>query len=532
MELPLSDPRPVGQILADQASRYRDKPFLLFQDQTISYAAMHERARACAGALWTNGIRPGDKVGIFVSNRPEFLEALYGLLTIGAVEVPINTAYRGDLLAYVLNHSGAKAIIIEAELFPRLVEIGARVPELRQVWTIGEAVGSGAAGWNVLPFRFEQSKTVLPDLRVRNTDLSGIVYTSGTTGPAKGVMCTHHYFYNFSAGWSRAVRLTPDDVYYTCLPLFHFAAQVGTTYTSLVTGATVVIGKSFTPEDTWQTMRRYGVTGMTILGSLCHLLYKQPTGPQDRDHRVRFCWTAPAPAAIFEDFQRRFGVRLLEGYGMTETNIPLQTPYDAPRPGSCGKPWDGFEVDIFDENDWPVRPDVVGEIVTRPRLPSTMMAGYYNMPEKTVEAWRNLWFHTGDRGRKDKDGYFYFVDRMKDSIRRRGENISSYEIEKVVDDHPAVLESAAVAVPAEVGEDEVKVVVVLRPGVGVDYRGIVEHCAKRLAHFMVPKYIEIVPDLPKTPNGKVQKHKLRAAGVTASTWDRETAGVRLRDLIV
>ncbi len=530
MDLPLTDPRPVGRMLADQAARFGDKPFLLFEDQVISYRAMNERVGCCAAGLWASGLRKGDKVAVLVNNRPEFLVAVYGILSIGAIEVPVNTAYKGDLLAYILDHSDSKAIIVEAEFVPRLVEIADAVPKIEHVWVLdgAGACESVAARWPLNPFDdLVLAKQAAPDVDVKAHDLSGIVYTSGTTGPSKGVMCTHHYFYNFASAWGAAIRLKPDDVYYTCLPYFHFAAQVGTTYTSLIRGATVAMGRRFSATDFWDHLRRHGATGATLLGSLCHILLKAPPSPKDRDHRVRFFWTAPAPAAIHAEFQERFGVKLLEGYGMTETNIPLQTPYDAPRPGSCGKPWGSFDVEIVDDDDWPVPPGVVGEIVTRPKLPWSMMAGYYRMPDKTAEAFRNLWFHTGDRGHKDADGYFYFADRKKDSIRRRGENISSYEIEKVVDSHPAVLESAAVAVPSDLSEDEVKIVVVLQPGAKLPAEEIIRFCASRMAYFMVPRYVEFAPELPKTPNGKVEKHKLRTAGVTERTFDREAAGIKI-----
>jgi crotonobetaine/carnitine-CoA ligase len=528
MDLPLTDPRPVGRILADQAARYGDKPFLLFEDQVISYRTMHERACRCAAGLYESGIRKGDKIGILVSNRPEFLDAVYGILTMGAVEVPINTAYKGDLLAYIIDHSDAKAIIVEGEFLQRLDEIQGAIPKIEHVWVIDESARVGLTRWSVRPFEMlARSSGSTPEVEIKPSDLAGIVYTSGTTGPSKGVMCTHHYFYNFSAAWSAAIRLMPEDIYYTSLPYFHFAAQVGTTYTSLVTGATVVMGRHFSANNFWDSLRCYRATGATLLGSLCHILLKAPPSPKDRDHCVRFFWTAPAPAAIHAEFQERFGVKLLEGYGMTETNIPLQTPYDAPRRGSCGKPWGAFDVDIVDDDDWPVPPGVVGEIVTRPNLPWSMMSGYYRMPEKTAEAFRNLWFHTGDRGHKDEEGYFYFDDRKKDSIRRRGENISSYEIERLVDSHSSVLESAVVAVPADLGEDDVKMVVVLQPGADLRAEDLIAFCASRMAYFMVPRYVEFAAELPKTPNGKVQKHKLRAEGLTARTWDREAAGLKI-----
>lgn len=531
--MPITDKRTVGQIIFDQAKKYQNKPFLIFEDEVITYNNIYERSKCVAGNLWDAGIRKGDKIGVICTNRPEFLDAIYGILTIGAIEVPINTGSKGDLLSYVINQSDIKAIIIEAEFLSRLVELKELIPNMETIWIIGDYEHNPLLPWTLKSFDSKSVFKIIPEIEISPSDLSGIVYTSGTTGPSKGVMCTHHYFYNFAAGWSNAVRLTPDDIYYTPLPFFHFAAQVGTAYSSFITGATVVMGKKFSSNEFWNIAKRYKVTGVTLLGSLCQLLYKEQPKQSDRDHNVRFFWTAPAPApeAVYTDFENRFNIKLLEGYGMTETNIPLYMPYDEPKAGSCGKTWDAFDVEIVDENDWPVPCGAVGEIVTRPKLPWVMMTGYYKMPEKTFDSFRNLWFHTGDKGKKDEDGYFYYVDRVKDCIRRYGENISSYEIEKVINSHPGVVESAAIGIPTPLSEEEVLLKIVLKEGVKIMEKEILYFCVKKMSHFMVPQYIEFVDFLPKTPNGKVQKKILREAGLSINSWSRKEAGIKIQDLI-
>jgi crotonobetaine/carnitine-CoA ligase len=279
-------------------------------------------------------------------------------------------------------------------------------------------------------------------------------------------------------------------------------------------------------------VRAAGATITNTLGVMTEFIHRQPARPEDRHHRLRLICAVPTPAEIAPSFHERFRVPLVEGYGMTEVNIPLYMPLDVPyRPGSCGRTYDRyFEVRVVDpETDEEVPRGSVGEIVVRPREPFGFMIGYNAMADRTVEAWRNFWFHTGDAGRQDEDGYFYFVDRIKDTIRRRGENLSSYEIERVLSEHPAVAEAAAVAVRSEIagGEDEVKACVVLTAGQALSPEALLDFCQTRMPHFAVPRYVEFLAALPKTPTAKVQKVALRQSGV-AGVWDREAAGYRLR----
>jgi crotonobetaine/carnitine-CoA ligase len=293
-------------------------------------------------------------------------------------------------------------------------------------------------------------------------------------------------------------------------------------------GTKVVIYERFSASRFWDYIRKSKATTFNSLGAMANFIYSQPRKEDDGDNPVRVCAAFPMPAAIYEDFEKRFKLKIVEGYGLTETGNPTYNPYDAPKIGSCGKPTENMEVLIVDDNDFPVPPGVVGEIVARGKVPWTMSLGYYNMPEKTVELIRNHYYHTGDAGYLDEDGYLYFVDRVKDYIRRRGENISSFEVERSVNAHPKVAESAAVGVKSELAEDEVKIVIVLKEGEILGPKELLAFLEPRMPYFAIPRYVEFVESLPKTPTGRVQKNLLREAGITANTWDRERADYKIK----
>ncbi|WP_054692321.1 AMP-binding protein [Desulfosarcina cetonica] len=257
------------------------------------------------------------------------------------------------------------------------------------------------------------------------------------------------------------------------------------------------------------------------------ILAKQPRRDDDLDNPAVIALGAGCPAEVMGEVEARFGITCLEGFGMTEIGIPIHVQADNRRNGSCGKPMDIYEIKLVDDEDREVPVGDIGEIVFRPKEPLVMMLGYYNMPDKTLEACRNLWFHSGDLAKKDTDGYFYFVDRKKDALRRRGENISSFEVERAINTHPKVLESAAVAVKSELAEDEVKICVVLQPGEQMDPAELIRYANDRMPYFAVPRYVEFMDHLPKTPTERVQKFRLKEAGLTATTWDRERAGISI-----
>ena len=529
----------LGTVLAKQGAALRDEPFVQFQDEPpLTFGDMDARANRVANALAALGVQRDERVLLMLPNSIAFLDGWFGINRLGAVMVPINTAYKGGFLEHVVNNAAvngsARVMIIDREFVPVLQASEGRLPHLETV-----VVRDAGKSETDLP-TFSRLRTVsfdtlldAPDtpanVPVAYHDLGAIMYTSGTTGPSKGVLMPHAHLYLYGHAKIEAIRLTPDDVYYCCMPLFHANALLMQVYSALIVGCRLVLARSFSASRWLDDVRRCGATVTNTLGVMTEFIYRQSARAEDSDHRLRVVVAVPIAPEWGEAFQQRFNTKLLEVYGMTEVNIPTYMPYDEGlRDHSCGKVLDEwFEMAIVDpDTDEELPPDTVGEMVVRPKEPWAFMAGYHAMPEKTVEAWRNFWFHTGDAGRRDAEGYFYFVDRMKDCIRRRGENISSYEIEQVLNDHPAIAESAAVAVKSSIagGEDEVKACVLLRPGVQLQPEQLLDYCQERMPYFAVPRYVEFISDMPKTPTEKLRKHILREAGVTPATWDREAAG--------
>ena len=529
----------LGAILAKQGAALRDRPFVQFQDNPPhTFGDMDARANRVANALAAMGVQRDERVLLMMPNGIAFLDAWFGINRLGAVMVPINTAYKGGFLEHVINNAAingrARVMIIGREFVPALQASEDRLPHLETV-VVKNAEGSETDLPTFSRLRAVSFDTLLEapaapvNVSVAYHDIGAIMYTSGTTGPSKGVLMPHAHLYLYGHAKIEAIHLTADDVYYCCMPLFHANALLMQVYSALIVGCRLVLARSFSASRWLDDVRRCGATVTNTLGVMTEFIYRQPARAEDRDHRLRVVVAVPIAPEWGEAFQQRFNTKLLEVYGMTEVNIPTYMPYDEGlRDNSCGKVLDEwFEMAIVDpDTDEELPPDTVGEMVVRPKEPWAFMAGYHAMPEKTVEAWRNFWFHTGDAGTRDAEGYFYFVDRMKDCIRRRGENISSYEIEQVLNDHPAIAESAAVAVKSSVagGEDEVKACVLLRPGMQLQPEELLDYCQERMPYFAVPRYVEFISDMPKTPTEKLRKHVLREAGVTPATWDREAAG--------
>lgn len=529
----------LGTVLAKQGTALRDKPFVQFQDDPpLTFGDMDARANRVANALAALGVQRDERVLLMLPNSIAFLDAWFGINRLGAVMVPINTAYKGGFLEHVINNAAvngsARVMIIDREFAPVLQASEDRVPNLETV--VVSDPGSSATDRPAFSrLRAVSFDTLLDapatpvNVPVAYHDLGAIMYTSGTTGPSKGVLMPHAHLYLYGHAKIKAIRLTPEDVYYCCMPLFHANALLMQVYSALIVGCRLVLARSFSASRWLDDVRRCRATVTNTLGVMTEFIYRQPPRAEDRDHRLRVVVAVPIAPEWGQAFQQRFNTRLLEVYGMTECNIPTYMPYEEGlRDNSCGKVLDEwFEMAIVDpDTDEELPPDTVGEMVVRPKEPWAFMAGYHAMPDKTVEAWRNFWFHTGDAGRRDAEGYFYFIDRMKDCIRRRGENISSYEIEQVLNDHPAIAESAAVAVKSSFagGEDEVKACVLLRPGMQIQPEKLLDYCQERMPYFAVPRYVEFIGDMPKTPTEKLRKHVLREAGVTPATWDREAAG--------
>jgi len=403
-----------------------------------------------------------------------------------------------------------------------LVEVVAAVAgELRAVHTV--VLRGGAADfpqWMVLDWdAVERSGGGAIPETARPADPALVLFTSGTTGRSKGCLLSHRFAVRQAELMVDHFGLRSDDVLYCPFPLFHLDASVLTVVPALVLGSTAAIGTRFSAFGFWPEIRRFGATVFDFMGATLSIVYKRPPEPDDRDNPVRLGWGVPLPE-FAPEFEERFALRLVEAYGSTDIGVPIYSRPDEPRrAGACGRPIDAYQVRLVDADDHEVPVGDVGEIVVRPNEPSLICDGYLGMPEETVRATRNLWFHTGDLARRDADGFIYFVGRNKDTIRRRGENISAFEVEEVVEQHPDVLEAAAFGVPSELTEEDVMVAVVPLPGHTVDPAGLVAFCAERVARFAVPRYVEVVADLPKTPTEKVEKYRLREQGVTARTWD-------------
>lgn len=508
------------------ANERPDQPHVVFADGAEwTFAELRDKVRTKAAGLRAMGIEQGEHVAVWLPNGPDALIAFYAINYIGAVFVPFNTAYRGQLLQHVIANSGARVLLVHPDLVPRLHEIdlgrverlvvttGIEVPEApRPIQRFDELAGAADE-------TLELARPIEP------WDIQSIIYTSGTTGPSKGVLSSYlHMFTN--AGPESWPMVDENDRYMCVAPIFHIGGM-GPPFVMLARGASVAMIDNFSTEDFWAVAKATQSTVVFLLGVMATFLLKAEPRPDDRDHTVKKAFMVPltgdAPA-----FTERFGVDIYTIFNMTEISSPIVSEANPTKIGTCGRVRDGVDVRLVDRNDCEVPIGEIGEMLVRTDRPWAMNSGYNANPEATAEAWRNGWFHTGDAFRRDEDGYFYFVDRVKDAIRRRGENISSFEVEADVCSHPAVREAAAVAVPSEFSEDEVMVIVAPVPGQKLEARQLAEFLIDTMPYFMVPRYIRILDELPKTPSAKVMKADLRKEGVTPDTWDREAAGLRVR----
>jgi crotonobetaine/carnitine-CoA ligase len=466
-------------------------------------------------------VQQGDRVAVMCSNRVEFLETVLGCGWIGAASVPINSASMGPQIQYLLADSGARLLVIEESFLDRLQTADLAATGLQEVWVVGGSGFSGAIG-AVRVQAWPQDGEPVAAAAVQPSDTLAILYTSGTTGPSKGVLCPHAQYYWWGANSADVLGVGEGDVLCTTLPLFHINA-LNTFAQAALAGCRVHFLERFSASGFWPEMARTGATVVYLLGAMVPILLAQPPGPRERDHRVRIGLGPGVPESAGAAFRERTGVLLLEGYGSTETNFVIATAPDSPRRGVMGWLRPGFDARVVDDDDNALPDGEAGELVLRASEPFAFASGYFGKPEKTVEAWRNLWFHTGDRVVREADGAFRFVDRIKDAIRRRGENISSWEVEQVLMAHAAVASVAVYPVRSELAEDEVMAAVVLREDAATTPAELAAFCTGRLPKFAIPRYIDLLPELPRTENGKVQKFKLRERGVPAGCWDRSAA---------
>lgn len=518
----------VTRYLIDRWAEERPtKVFAKFDDtgEEWSYASFREMIVQTAIGLQAQGVSQGDHVLVWMPNCREQIRIFFALNYLGAVYVPINTAYRGSLLEHVIDISDAKLGVVDASLLDRLEGI--------ELHTLEKVIVTGARA-DTAPLPVEHYEDVLlPEAGalsplehpIEPWDPMAIIFTSGTTGPSKGVLSSYlHLFSN--AGPEPWPFVTEDDRYMINAPMFHIGGM-GPMFCMLVRGASIAVVDRFDTATYWNSVRNTEATVAFLLGVMASFLEKQATGDQDEDNPLRLVLMVPL-AANSESFAKRFGVDVYTIFNMTEVSTPTVSKPNPTVRGTCGKPRDGVEVRLVDENDCEVPVGTMGEMIIRTDRPWAMNSGYHKMPEATAAAWRNGWFHSGDAFIRDEDGNFFFADRMKDSIRRRGENISSFEVESEVLAHPDVFEAAAVAVPSEYSEDDVMICVAPVEGKEIDPEALVAFLKDRMAYFMVPRYVRTLDTLPKTPSAKVLKHQLRNDGVTGDTWDRDAAGISVK----
>ena len=515
--------RALPVMLRRQAERFGGRRLAVIGETVWSFAQALDHAATTGGKLAAAGIRQGDRVAILCGNRPEFLEIFLGCAWIGAILVPINIAAKGPQVQYVLGNCGARLLVVEDALAGALDFADLAGLPLETIWRIGSTANETVQGRPCEPL--PAAGTPVAEAPLRPGDTIALIYTSGTTGPSKGVCCPHAQYFWWGAQSAEALRVRQGDVLFTTLPLFHINA-LNTFAQALLTGSTYVLEQRFSASGFWPAVVKHGATVTYLLGAMVPILLARGPSPQEREHKVRIALGPGVPAHLHATFLERTGVALLEAYGSTETNFVLGRSLADQRGGAMGRVRDGFEARVVDAEDNSLPDGEAGELVLRAHEPFAFATGYFGMPEKTVEAWRNLWFHTGDRVVRDADGYFRFVDRLKDAIRRRGENISSFEVEQVLASHPEIEMAAVYPVQSGLAEDEVMAAIVLRPGSDLAPLALLEFCRPRLPYFAVPRFVDFVADLPRTENGKVQKYKLREAGVTQTAWDCEAYGYK------
>ena len=511
----------IHELLSHQVAERRDRPCLIYGDRRWSYAEFAVEVERVARALAALGLRPGQRVAILLPNCAEFLWTVFAMARTGGVFVPLNTAQTADELQYLLAHSEARYLMTTDAFMPLIQRIRGDCPELEQVVTLDSRGGNGAVGWDEF-IRGGERRPALTD--VSPDDLASIIYTSGTTDRPKGVMLEHFAFAFAPSHRARALGWTDQDRVLVVMPLFHVNALCHMTIAMMSVGGVVVLKERFSASRFWDDVRTHGVTTSSIMQTIPRILLNLPQDPADPDTPLRQVM-ALLPPDVHLEFERRFGVTAVPSYSLTEDLLSVIGPLEesARKLGSCGVAIapEVHRLRICGEEGESIPPGQLGEIV---KQSPAVMAGYYKNPEATAEALRDGWLHTGDLGYLDQDGFLYFVDRKKDMIKRSGENIASAEVERVLNSHPLVAESAVVAVADPIRQEEVKACIVLADGASPEDlppARLWEFCAGHLAPFKIPRYLDYRPELPKTPSSKVQKNLLREEGVAAGVIDRQ-----------
>lgn len=530
LDLKSPDDRILSRCLRRQAEQIPDDDYLIWGDDHYSFGRVNALANGAARAFRDLGVSRGDVVCFLMNATPQWVWLTAGLNKLGAMWVPTNTDYKGQWLRECFEDAGATVLVVDAELLPRVLELG-ELP-FRTVVVRGDAEVN-RPGLTVVPLAglVEPCDEEPDDEGFFYGDTAAILWTSGTTGRSKGVMQSHNAWIRGAADGLRSTGVREGDVLYNCLPMYQSAAWVANIYRALVGGLPLGMDPRFSASDFWDRTRYYKASMVFTLGAMHMFLWKAPERADDADNPVRVAQMVPFPAELEDAFKQRFGIeQISQGYGQSEVmGLLTRVPGSSHKPNALGSINAGIDVRLLDDSDSPVVPGQVGEYCIRPTEPFSIFSGYWRNEEATVAAWRNLWYHTGDLGRQDEDGEYFFVDRKADFIRFGGRNISSFAVEAAVGAHPAVLQCAAHGIVSEelASEAELKVCVVLKPGGEVDAEALARFVNETAPHFFVPRYIEFLSELPSTPTGRVQKFKLRERGVTPTTWDARAEGFQV-----
>ena len=510
--------RTLARMLSLQAERFGDRPLFSCLGEQWTFAQAPEKAACAAGALQACGIIAGDRIAILSPNRPEMMAAILGCGWLGAIAVPINIAVKTRQLRFYLENSGARLLIADASLLDALEPDALKGLPLETIWCLDQSTQPHDLGVPVIAQSFA-GQAIAP-ASVTPGDPFAILYTSGTTGAPKGVVCPHAQFHWWGLYTAGFLGLQEQDRLATTLPLFHTNA-LNTFFQALLTGSTQILLPKFSASGFWPAMVQERATVGYLLGAMVPILLAQPRHEAERLHHLRTALGPGVPQRLHEVFYERTGVTFADGFGSTETNFVIGCTAQERKPARIGRPAHGITARVVDAADNEVPDGEAGELLLRADEPFVFSSGYFGLPDKTVESWRNLWFHTGDRVIRHADGNFSFIDRIKDVIRRRGENISSFEVEQILASIDGIEAVAVYAVPSDLAEDEVMAALVLKSDSALTAAEIFKICEKELPRYAVPRYLDFLQELPRTENGKIQKYILMQRGITAHTIDRQ-----------
>ena len=508
----------VPAVLDQSAEQFADRVMMSIAGTPVTFAQMRDRSCAAANVLTELGVSPGETVALFTGTCPEWVYFWLGAARIGAVSAAVNAASKGEFLSHALRLSQAAVVITDAERHPRLQEVSGDIDTLRSILVQDDSLTATLGGASTTP---PEVAPAGPD------DIGALFFTSGTTGPSKAVATTWPYLFRAADTVAAAWEFGAGDVLWTAMPLFHLSAAP-TVLAPMLVGGTSVLSDGFHPARVWDEIRACGAAGFAGAGAMVSMLWNLPPDRRDAELPLRFLSAAPISADLYRDIERRYRCRIVTMYGMTEAfPIAYKAVSEEGLPGAAGRVNPAFDVTIRDSRGKPVPQGMVGEIVCRARATHAMSEGYVSSASgrHTLQVEPHPeWFPTGDLGKLDGDQNLTYVDRVKDSLRRRGENVSSVEVETTVMRHPAVAEAAAVGIASELGEDDILVVVTLRPDATVDFAELLDFCSERMPYFCVPRYLEVLDEIPKNVIGRIRKDVLRSRGLGARAWDREAHG--------